>query len=139
MCIRDSTEGAVLASVTDDPYFNEFIKQILEQNGDKLPVSKMRYVSETALVIPKPQYIKRRQVCALRNIRARARRIAPAGRNQVAFKPEKHFDLSGIALCKRVQDVYKRQAGKQAPPYAASLSSASVLRTLCRMGFHCGL
>ena len=36
-----TTEGAVLASVTDDPYFHEFIKPILEQNGDKLPVSKM--------------------------------------------------------------------------------------------------
>ena len=36
-----TTEGAVLAPVTDDPYYHEFIKPILEQNGDKLPVSKM--------------------------------------------------------------------------------------------------
>ena len=31
-----------------------------------------------------------------------------------------------------------RSAGRRLP-YAASLSSASVLLTLCRMGFHCGL
>ncbi|MBQ2661772.1 MAG: pyruvate:ferredoxin (flavodoxin) oxidoreductase [Clostridia bacterium] len=36
-----TTEGAVLASVTDDKYFNEFIKPVLAQNGDKLPVSAL--------------------------------------------------------------------------------------------------
>ncbi len=36
-----TTEGAVVKDVTDDPYFQEFIKPILAQNGDKLPVSKM--------------------------------------------------------------------------------------------------
>lgn len=40
---------------------------------------------------------------------------------------------------KRGRQLRKRRAGKQSPPYAASLSSASVLLTLCRMGFHCGL
>ena len=27
--------------VTDDPYFKEFIKPVLAQNGDKLPVSTL--------------------------------------------------------------------------------------------------
>lgn len=36
-----TTVGAVPESVTDDPYFVNFIKPILEQNGDKLPVSMM--------------------------------------------------------------------------------------------------
>ena len=31
----------MLAPVTDDPYYHEFIKPILEQKGDKLPVSKI--------------------------------------------------------------------------------------------------
>ena len=36
-----TTEGAKPIAVTDDPYFLEFIKPILEQKGDDLPVSKM--------------------------------------------------------------------------------------------------
>ncbi|MBR0507557.1 MAG: pyruvate:ferredoxin (flavodoxin) oxidoreductase, partial [Clostridia bacterium] len=36
-----TTEGAEPMAVTDDPYFLEFIKPILEQKGDELPVSKM--------------------------------------------------------------------------------------------------
>ncbi|NCB31268.1 MAG: pyruvate:ferredoxin (flavodoxin) oxidoreductase, partial [Clostridia bacterium] len=35
-----TTEGAVLKDVTEDPYFKEFIKPILEQKGDSLPVSR---------------------------------------------------------------------------------------------------
>ena len=36
-----TTEGKVVEDVTDDPYFKEFIKPVLAQNGDKLPVSKL--------------------------------------------------------------------------------------------------
>ncbi|MDD6044127.1 MAG: pyruvate:ferredoxin (flavodoxin) oxidoreductase [Clostridia bacterium] len=36
-----TTEGKVVADVTDDPYFKDFIKPVLAQNGDKLPVSKL--------------------------------------------------------------------------------------------------
>ncbi|MBQ7091168.1 MAG: pyruvate:ferredoxin (flavodoxin) oxidoreductase, partial [Clostridia bacterium] len=36
-----TTQGKVVADVTDDPYFKEFIKPVLAQNGDKLPVSKL--------------------------------------------------------------------------------------------------
>jgi pyruvate-ferredoxin/flavodoxin oxidoreductase len=36
-----TTEGAKPIAVTDDPYFLEYIKPILEQKGDELPVSKM--------------------------------------------------------------------------------------------------
>ena len=36
-----TTEGKVVVDVTDDPYFKEFIKPVLAQNGDKLPVSKL--------------------------------------------------------------------------------------------------
>ena len=36
-----TTEGRVVKDVTDDPYFQEFIKPVLAQNGDKLPVSKL--------------------------------------------------------------------------------------------------
>ena len=34
-----TTEGAQIKDVTEDPYFKNFIKPILAQNGDKLPVS----------------------------------------------------------------------------------------------------
>ncbi|MDR0841631.1 MAG: pyruvate:ferredoxin (flavodoxin) oxidoreductase [Christensenellaceae bacterium] len=34
-------EGASLADVTQDPYFQQFIKPVLAQNGDALPVSKL--------------------------------------------------------------------------------------------------
>ena len=37
----NATEGAVAMHVTDDPYFNEFIKPCLDQKGDDLPVSKL--------------------------------------------------------------------------------------------------
>ena len=37
----DTTEGAVVIPVTDDPYFKSFIKPILAQQGDSLPVSMM--------------------------------------------------------------------------------------------------
>ena len=36
-----ATEGAVPVKITDDPYFNDFIKPVLAQTGDKLPVSKL--------------------------------------------------------------------------------------------------
>ena len=36
-----TTEGAKPVAVTDDPYFNEFIKPILAQKGDALPVSML--------------------------------------------------------------------------------------------------
>ena len=36
-----TTEGKVVVDVTDDPYFKDFIKPVLAQNGDKLPVSKL--------------------------------------------------------------------------------------------------
>ncbi len=36
-----TTEGKVVKDVTDDPYFQDFIKPVLAQNGDKLPVSKL--------------------------------------------------------------------------------------------------
>ncbi|HRV73897.1 MAG TPA: pyruvate:ferredoxin (flavodoxin) oxidoreductase [Eubacteriales bacterium] len=36
-----TTEGAIVKDVTDDPYFKDFIKPILAQDGDSLPVSKM--------------------------------------------------------------------------------------------------
>ena len=36
-----TTEGAQVKDVTDDPYFQEFIKPVLAQQGDKLPVSKL--------------------------------------------------------------------------------------------------
>ena len=36
-----ATTGAVPVKVTDDVYFNSFIKPILAQNGDKLPVSML--------------------------------------------------------------------------------------------------
>ena len=36
-----TTEGAKPIAVTDDPYFLDYIKPILEQKGDELPVSKM--------------------------------------------------------------------------------------------------
>ena len=36
-----TTEGKVVADVTDDPYFKDYIKPVLAQNGDKLPVSKL--------------------------------------------------------------------------------------------------
>lgn len=35
----NTTDGAVVKSVTDDKYFNEIISPILAQEGDKLPVS----------------------------------------------------------------------------------------------------
>ena len=37
----NATEGAVAMDVSDDPYFVDFIKPILAQEGDKLPVSKL--------------------------------------------------------------------------------------------------
>ncbi|MDO5112030.1 MAG: pyruvate:ferredoxin (flavodoxin) oxidoreductase [Clostridia bacterium] len=36
-----TTEGAVVKDVTDDPYFKDFIKPVLGQAGDSLPVSKL--------------------------------------------------------------------------------------------------
>ena len=36
-----TTEGAVVKDVTDDPYFQDFIKPVLAQKGDSLPVSKL--------------------------------------------------------------------------------------------------
>ena len=36
-----TTEGAVVASVTDDPYFLNFIKPIIAQQGEKIPVSML--------------------------------------------------------------------------------------------------
>ncbi|MBQ3552183.1 MAG: pyruvate:ferredoxin (flavodoxin) oxidoreductase [Clostridia bacterium] len=36
-----TTEGAVPVNVSDDPYFTEFIKPILSQKGDALPVSML--------------------------------------------------------------------------------------------------
>ena len=36
---KTTTDGANKVSTTSDPYFNEVIKPILEQNGDNLPVS----------------------------------------------------------------------------------------------------
>ena len=36
-----ATEGATAMHVSDDPYFVEFIKPVLAQQGDKLPVSKL--------------------------------------------------------------------------------------------------
>ena len=36
-----ATEGATAMHVSDDPYFVDFIKPILAQQGDKLPVSKL--------------------------------------------------------------------------------------------------
>ncbi|MBR5804958.1 MAG: pyruvate:ferredoxin (flavodoxin) oxidoreductase, partial [Clostridia bacterium] len=36
-----TTEGAVAIKTTDDPYFNDFIRPILAQQGDKLPVSAL--------------------------------------------------------------------------------------------------
>lgn len=36
-----TTEGAVVAPITDDPYYHEYIQPIAAQTGDKLPVSKM--------------------------------------------------------------------------------------------------
>ncbi|MDO4564370.1 MAG: pyruvate:ferredoxin (flavodoxin) oxidoreductase [Clostridia bacterium] len=37
----ETTEGAKIIHVTDDPYFLDYIQPILAQEGDKLPVSKM--------------------------------------------------------------------------------------------------
>ena len=37
----EATEGATAMHVSDDPYFVEFIKPILAQQGDKLPVSAL--------------------------------------------------------------------------------------------------
>ena len=37
----NATEGATAMHVSDDPYFVDFIKPILAQQGDKLPVSKL--------------------------------------------------------------------------------------------------
>ena len=37
----NATEGAIAMDVSDDPYFVDFIKPILAQEGDKLPVSKL--------------------------------------------------------------------------------------------------
>lgn len=39
--------------------------------------------------------------------------------------------------CEKRREAAAKAQGRL--PYAASLSSASVLLTLCRMGFHCGL
>ena len=36
-----TTEGAEVKDITDDPYFQEFVKPILAQKGDTLPVSKL--------------------------------------------------------------------------------------------------
>ena len=36
-----TTEGAVVTDVSDDTYFQEFIKPVLAQKGDTLPVSKL--------------------------------------------------------------------------------------------------
>ncbi|MEA4971159.1 MAG: pyruvate:ferredoxin (flavodoxin) oxidoreductase [Candidatus Pelethousia sp.] len=36
-----TTEGAVVKDLTDDPYFQDFIKPVLAQKGDSLPVSKL--------------------------------------------------------------------------------------------------
>ncbi|MDD3920753.1 MAG: pyruvate:ferredoxin (flavodoxin) oxidoreductase [Eubacteriales bacterium] len=38
---KTATTGAEPIATTDDPYFHEFIKPILAQEGDKLPVSKL--------------------------------------------------------------------------------------------------
>ncbi|MDD3400264.1 MAG: pyruvate:ferredoxin (flavodoxin) oxidoreductase [Eubacteriales bacterium] len=38
---ENTTEGAAVVCVTDDPYFVDYIQPILAQEGDKLPVSSM--------------------------------------------------------------------------------------------------
>ena len=47
-------------------------------------------------------------------------------------------DACPVACLQRTLHQQCEKCGRRLP-YAASLSSASVLLTLCRMGFHCGL